>query len=233
MELLRDDDLKRSRFSASIDYYQGNAAVREDCNYYLQIGWPLIRRSLQIIGERLVTQGVLDAPEQIHFLEKEELFSLVDGDSEDSDIRLGNLTDSRQKTWQNQRSLIAPLTLSGEEETQNGWDAETGIMQAIGASPGIARGIVRIVIDDHHARQFKKGEVLVIRAASPLFTPLMLMASALIVEVGGGASHSSLVARELGLPAVVNAENATSILKSGQEVEIDGEQGRITLIDTA
>lgn len=228
MERLRDNELKRTRFSASIDYYQGNAAVREDCNFYLQIGWPLIRRSLQAIGERLVEEGVLDTAEQIHFLEKEELFSLVNGDH--AAISMVSPVTSRLKTWQNQRALIAPLTLSGEEAKQNTWDAKSGVLQAIGASPGMGRGVVRVVIDDDSARQFKKGEVLVISAASPLFTPLMLMASGLIVEVGGGASHSSLVARELGLPAVVNAENATTILKSGQEVEIDGEHGLVRLI---
>jgi pyruvate,water dikinase len=59
---------------------------------------------------------------------------------------------------------------------------------------------------------------------------MMLLASALIVEVGGGASHSSLVARELGLPAVVNATNATEIFSNGQLVQVNGETGEVLLI---
>ena len=59
----------------------------------------------------------------------------------------------------------------------------------------------------------------------------MLVAGALIVEIGGGASHSSLVARELGLPAVVNAAQAMRVLEEGMEVEVDGTHGIVRLLD--
>ena len=77
----------------------------------------------------------------------------------------------------------------------------------------------------------EKGEVLVTHAASPQLTPLMLMAGALIVEVGGGASHSSLVARELGLPAIVDAPQAVQILKDGMVVEVDVARGVLRVIE--
>ena len=57
------------------------------------------------------------------------------------------------------------------------------------------------------------------------------MAGALVVEIGGGASHSSLVARELGLPAVVNAAEAMRVLKEGMEVEVDGTSGTVLLVE--
>lgn len=77
----------------------------------------------------------------------------------------------------------------------------------------------------------EKGEVLVTHAASPQLTPLMLMAGALIVEVGGGASHSSLVARELGIPAIVDAPQAMQVLKDGMVVEVDGARGVLRIIE--
>ena len=94
----------------------------------------------------------------------------------------------------------------------------------------VATGLERVLIDEPMDR-FEEGEVLVTHAASPHLTPLMLMAGALVVEIGGGASHSSLVARELGLPAVVNAAEAMRVLKEGMEVEVDGTSGTVLLVE--
>ena len=62
-------------------------------------------------------------------------------------------------------------------------------------------------------------------------TPLLLLAGALVVDIGGGASHSSLVARELGLPAVVNTVNGSRILRDGMLVEVDGTAGTVKIIE--
>jgi pyruvate,water dikinase len=94
----------------------------------------------------------------------------------------------------------------------------------------VASGPVRIVLTQEQASEFRAGEVLVIRAASPMFTPLMLLAAGLVVEIGGGASHSSLIARELGLPTVVKAEQATQILENGQQVQVNGEIGEVSIL---
>ena len=67
-----------------------------------------------------------------------------------------------------------------------------------------------------------------LKAASPLYTPVMLIAGALVVEVGGGASHSSLVARELGLLAVVSATDATKRFVDGDVLSVDGTNGTVT-----
>ena len=129
----------------------------------------------------------------------------------------------------------APDVLGTVEER----DAEKGYFDdergrrivAQGVSPGVRRGRVRFVQIDEPMDRFEEGEVLVTHAASPHLTPLMLMAGALVVEIGGGASHSSLVARELGLPAVVNAAEAMRVLKEGMEVEVDGTSGTVLLVE--
>ena len=132
-------------------------------------------------------------------------------------------------------ALYAPDVLGTVEER----DAEKGYFDdekgrrivAQGVSPGVHRGRVRFVQIDEPMDRFEEGEVLVTHAASLHLTPLMLMAGALVVEIGGGASHSSLVARELGLPAVVNAAEAMRVLKEGIEVEVDGTSGTVLLVE--
>ena len=243
---------KQQVMAGMIKYYQGNAAVREDANFYLQIGWPLIRRAIKELGFRLVQANCIDNVDEIFFLEADELQGLavlLDQELMDQEPSakepltkeplakelpdLKQIAQSRFETWSKQRELNPPIVISDKPVDQKqhaAWDAETGLMQAIGASPGMSSGKVRIVISADDSNDFVKGEVLVIKAASPLFMPMMLLASALIVEVGGGASHSSLVARELGLPAVVNATNATEIFSNGQLVQVNGETGEVLLI---
>ena len=77
--------------------------------------------------------------------------------------------------------------------------------------------------------KLEPGDILVTRAADPGWTPLFLTAGALVLELGSVLSHGAVVAREYGLPAVVNVEGATSLLADGMEVTVDGDLGRITV----
>jgi pyruvate,water dikinase len=220
----------RRRFEIALEFFQSHAAVREDCNYYLQIGWPLIRRAILLIGKRMVATAAIEDPQEIHFLEYEELHRWIHGES--GNVPLSRAARERRRTWGRQRRLQAPDTLGVDGEPAAGVD-ETSSLKGFGASAGVQRGPVRVVVTDADAKAFRRGEVLVLRAASPLFMPLMLTAGGLVAEVGGVTSHSSLIARELGLPAVVNVANATRLLTNGQHVEVNGATGEVRLLPSA
>jgi pyruvate,water dikinase len=94
----------------------------------------------------------------------------------------------------------------------------------------IATGRVRIITDAHQLASFEPGEVLVATSTSPDWEPVMKIAAAIVTERGGRTCHAAIVARELGLPAVVGATTATQILKTGMEVTVscaEGDVGRI------
>jgi rifampicin phosphotransferase len=93
------------------------------------------------------------------------------------------------------------------------------------ASPGRARGQVRIVHGADDFDRFVAGEVLVARATTPAWTPLFSRASAVVTDGGSLAAHASLVAREYGIPAVVGTGDATARLRNGQVVLVDGSAG--------
>jgi len=213
---------------AAIAMHQGNAQVRENANFYLQAGWPLIRRCLQELGEQLVARGILTDRDQVHFLHKEELFGVLQATTD-----LAPVAAARQATWEQQQRLSPPMVIGDEGmmAQPGGWDEATKTLTGNGASPGVVRGRVHKIESAGDATRFTAGDILVIGAASPLLTPLMLSASALVVEIGGGASHSSLVARELGLPAVVNAREARMRFVNGDLVEVDGGAGTICVVD--
>ena len=97
-------------------------------------------------------------------------------------------------------------------------------------SPGIAEGVVRVVLDPH-VTQLLPGEILVCPGTDPAWTPLFMAAAGLVTEVGGMMTHGSVVAREYGIPAVVGVHQATIRLKTGQRIRIDGTQGTIAVLD--
>jgi pyruvate,water dikinase len=88
---------------------------------------------------------------------------------------------------------------------------------------------VRVILDPRHAK-IEAGEILVAPRTDPGWIMLFPAASGLLVEYGSLLSHSAIVAREMGLPAIVSVRNLTSWLTTGDEVEFDGSTGLITLI---
>ena len=101
------------------------------------------------------------------------------------------------------------------------------LTRGLPASPGIAYGRARVILDIKEAKDFEKGDILVTRMTDPDWVPLMKIASAIVTDEGGMTSHAAIVSRELGIPAVVGTGNATKVIKDGQEITVDAIRGII------
>lgn len=99
-------------------------------------------------------------------------------------------------------------------------------------SPGRATGRARIVRGPDDFAAVRRGDILVCRATDPAWTSLFGVVSAVVTEVGGVLSHAAIVARELGLPAVLAVPNATTALVDGTMVTVDGTAGRVVPVPT-
>jgi pyruvate,water dikinase len=102
-------------------------------------------------------------------------------------------------------------------------------MTGVPAAGGTARGIARVIATLAEAGRLRPGDVLVTRATDPAWTPLFPLVAAVVLEVGGQLSHGAIVAREYGVPAVVNVPGATTLIPDGQPIVVDGTAGRVTL----
>lgn len=98
------------------------------------------------------------------------------------------------------------------------------------AYPGIVRGIVKIVKDRTELSKVKENDVLVSKLTTPDFVPAMEMASAIVTDLGGITSHAAIVARELKKPCIIGTRNATQILKDGDLVEVDTNNGVVKIL---
>lgn len=105
-------------------------------------------------------------------------------------------------------------------------DAEP-ILQGIGASAGVRSGPVNIILDIKNTSSFQENQILVTQMTTPDWTPIMKRASAIITQSGGATAHAAIVSRELGIPCIVGVKDVTSLLKTGQEVTVDGSSGSI------
>jgi len=100
------------------------------------------------------------------------------------------------------------------------------LVRGVPASPGVASGTVKVALTvEEAAKKMKKGDVLVTKMTDPDWVPYMKIASAIVTDEGGMTAHAAIVARELGIPAVVGTGNATQVLRDGMIVTVDGSRG--------
>jgi pyruvate,water dikinase len=108
---------------------------------------------------------------------------------------------------------------------------EPGSIRGNAGSAGKVRGVARVIRSLKEAHRLKKGDILVAETTAPPWTPLFATAAAVVTDTGAILSHCAVVAREYGIPAVVGAGVATSLIKDGQWIEVDGDNGLVHLLD--
>lgn len=119
----------------------------------------------------------------------------------------------------------------GAVEMANMTTEHTVLVKGLPASPGMASGVCHVITNPADIDQFKEGEVLVTTMTSPDWVPAMKKAVAIVTDAGGMTCHASIVSRELGIPCVVGTKSrsveATEVLKTGEEITIDAQNGII------
>lgn len=106
-------------------------------------------------------------------------------------------------------------------------------IRGVAASPGLARGRARLIADPVATGDLRPTDILVARVTDPAWTPLFLAVAGVVAETGGYLSHAAIVAREFGVPAVVNASGAFSRLRDGETISVDGSSGWVRKLEPA
>jgi len=187
------------------------------------------------LGRRLHAARVLGDPREVFHLELGELLGFVEGTGSSAElrslaaVRLREFERNLRETPPDARFETRGMVFHGhryrvrrEPSAEPGAESRTGI----GSSAGRVRGRVRVVTDPR-ASGLLGGEILVAERTDPGWVLLFPVAAGLVVERGSLLSHASIVARELGLPAVVGVPGATTWLRTGDEIEIDGASGEV------
>ena len=128
-----------------------------------------------------------------------------------------------------QEQFQPPEVIVGNDRSWTLNDNGMETLQGIGCSPGYAVGKARVIRDMAMASHLQPGEILVAPSTDPGWTPLFLTAAAVVTDIGGFLSHGATVAREYGIPAVVNTKRASELVKNGQVIIVDGNRGIVHL----
>jgi pyruvate,water dikinase len=190
----------------------------------------IARENLLSVGREFEASGEIDQAEDMFFLHWDELYALADNEPTD----WKPLVAERRAVYDRElrrRQIPRVLVSDGRAYYEGvGGGNETGdTITGSPVSPGVVEGTVRVVLDPRGV-SLQPGEILVCPATDPGWTPLFLSAGGLITEVGGMMTHGSVVAREYGIPAVVGVHQATSRLKTGQRIRVDGSAGKVYLL---
>ncbi|KKR80149.1 MAG: Phosphoenolpyruvate synthase [Candidatus Daviesbacteria bacterium GW2011_GWA1_41_61] len=105
------------------------------------------------------------------------------------------------------------------------------LLKGIIASLGLVKGKVRVLRSPQDADSMEEGEILVIEMTSPEFMPAIKKAAAIVTDIGGVTCHAAIVSRELGIPCIVGSGIATQVLKDGDLVEVDANEGIVKILN--
>jgi pyruvate,water dikinase len=109
-------------------------------------------------------------------------------------------------------------------------DKDSNEVRGFAASSGVVEGTARIVKSVEEISRLQPGDILVCQVTNPTWAPIFQKIQAAVSDIGGSMSHAAIVAREYGLPAVVGTGNATTKIKDGQRIRVDGGRGVVTLL---
>ena len=224
---------------AILAFTRSNARRREYMRDRVVDSLDIYRHFFLECGRRLADQGYLTTKEDVFYLTHDEISQWI----QDPDVAVNFpvYVLSRQALMEYFKALPDPpdtFLLRGSEtisaddaprrlarETTDGQESYLEL-RGLAGSPGRVSGPARVILDPHSDdATIKPGEILVAPYTDVGWTPLFLAASGVVMSLGGPLSHSCIVAREYGIPAVVNAKQATEILSTGDWITVDGNEG--------
>ena len=194
---------------------------------FLQL-FDVLRVCARRLGVLLVSQGKLAQPDDVFYLTVEELC----GDLPDNVPELIALRRTRRAAYQR---MSIPADWQGVPPALPAQSAQAfgnSEVRGIGVSPGVIEGRARVLLEPDFS-QVQSGEILVTPTTDPSWSSVMFISIGLVVDIGGALSHAAIVARELGIPCVVNTKTGSQVLCTGDLIRVDGSAGSIDIIERA
>ena len=240
-EKLKSKPIQKAKFNFILKQARYTVKNRENLRFERTRLFGRVRELFLRIGYLLTSMNVIDDKRDIFYLEVDEILFYIDGKSTTNNLR--ELIKLRKEEY-----LKYNITLPDErfysygavnignsfKREENNVISNSGEakmeLKGIGASPGKVRGKVRIIKNPANAK-LNQGEILVAEYTDPGWIMLFPSASGILVERGSLLSHSAIVSRELGIPAIVGISGLISSLKDGDEVELDGTTGVVNILN--
>ncbi len=196
-----------------------------------------VRMPLRELGRRFTERGIFDEIEDFGLVLHDEMDELMGATPE----RITERIRERRSTHSEISVREPEFVFVGSPSDPTGWPKRDAVdveplnagdsIQGFPGCPGVSEGIARVILDSSNPTALGPGDVLVAPSTDPSWTPLFVPAGGVVVDVGAALSHAIIVSRELGIPCVVSATNATRRIRDGARVRVDGNTGVVTVLD--
>ena len=234
-EKIVKEQIKNPFFSFILKNARLRVKNRENLRFERTRLFGLVREIFLELGKNFAYENIIENQRDIFYLTKEEIFNYVRGTSVDVDLK--TLIKNRKIEFQNfetkhpadRFSTYGTVYKANDYTSRETKTAEKGDLSGIGACAGIVSAKVKIVKSVVQSEGLE-GCIMVAERTDPGWVPLFPISKGILVERGSILSHSAIVAREMGIPAIVGINNLLSTLKDGDEVEMDGSAGTIRII---
>ncbi len=203
------------------------AAYREQVSYIYTLGFSLYRPLYLALGKILAERGILLQPEDIFYLTHQEINALVTGNAMQENIP--DRVSAIRKEMADTRDWVLPELIFSDEPPPPIREFSQRL-NGVATARGYVEGPARIVPGREHFSKVQSGDIIIIPHSDVSWTPLFSRAGGVVAESGGILSHSSIVAREYGIPAVVSVNGAMTHLHDGDLIRIDGFKGEVLLL---
>ena len=229
----------KSKFNFILKQARFTVKNRENLRFERTRLFGRVRELFLRIGYILTSMNVIDDKRDIFYLEVDEVLYYIDGKSTTNNLR--ELIEIRKNQYEKYKETLpderfysyGAVNIGNDFKRENinqNSDKKSELeLKGIGASPGVVTGKVRVIRNPANAK-LEQGEILVAEYTDPGWIMLFPAASGILVERGSLLSHSAIVSRELGIPAVVGITSLLDSLKDGDEVELDGTTGKVRKI---
>ena len=207
-------------------------ALRENQRYYFDKSWLLIRKLVLAIGKDFAERSIVQEAEDVFHLTINEIGHLIQNGKLSTKKKWQQIIEARIRTYKKNAKIIPPYLIKNDSLYRVQGKTYKKSFKAVGISSGVAVGQVRIISNIRDLSEVKDGEIAVVSTFHPSWTPILRIISGLVMNYGNILSHGAVVAREYRIPVVIFNDAATSVFKNGQWVEINGDTGRIRMINT-
>ncbi len=209
------------------------AAGREATKSRMVLVAHRMSRGYRLLGEQLCALGLLPDADLVFFFHRTELPTLLE--AEDTSALVA-AAEARRTALPYQARLEFPDVSVGRPvpfTPAPPQGMEDGVIVGRPACSGVVEGTVRVATTVTEAQALQPGEILVAPVTDVGWTPYFTLIAALVTDIGSSVSHGAVVAREYGLPCVVNTQGATRVLRTGDRVRVDGDRGTVTILVAA
>ncbi len=225
---LPNGERKAEETKQMIDRVRTFSGYREYPKYAIVSRYFIYKQALLEEAERFVQAHLLHERDDIFYLTFQELHHLARTHQVD-----GQLIERRKAAFRSYQVLAPPRVITSDGEVVMGSyrreDVPVGALIGLPVSVGTVEGRARVILDLSEA-DLEPGDILVTAYTDPSWSPLFVAINGLVTEVGGLMTHGAVIAREYGLPAVVGVENATRLIRDGQQIRLNGTEGYIEIL---